>query len=90
MRIKYNDVGRVPNMTGRLVNVGLLPLIKPQRPSGSSQPPHSHHFIDDSLGDFDIALYYILDTWAALFKYIFLLVLMVSVLDLAGCSTYYV
>lgn len=90
MRIKYNDVGGVPNMPGCFVNVSLLPLIKPQRPSGSSQPPHSHHFTDDSLGDFDIALYYILDTWTAIFNYVFLLVLMISILDLAGCSTYYV
>lgn len=90
MRIKYNVVGGVPNMPGCFVNMGLLPLTKPQRPSRSSKPLHSHHFTDDSLGDFDIALYYILDPWAAVFNYVFLLVLMVSVLDLAGCSTYYV
>lgn len=65
MRLKYTDVDGGPNMPGCLLNVGLLPLIKPQRPSGSSQSPHSHHFADDSLSDFDTALYYILYIWAA-------------------------
>lgn len=94
MRIKNADVGgRANMMPGCLADVGLRPLISsfltndrmlglgkaPDRPSGSSQPPHSCHFSDDSLGDLDIMLYYILYVWAAIVTSVFLGVPVVSV-----------
>lgn len=70
-----------------LANVGLLPLIlsfltndrmlglgmAPNRPSGSAQPPHSCCLSDDSLGDLDVMLYYILYLWAG-YRYLCILI----------------